>query len=369
MDEEAIRVASLSFYLTMLDSIDPLEYWENAQFPMLRNRRLIAADFFAEDIEGFRTELDAGVYDLVIGNAPWGKNSIRSSRHASDWENRPKNKGKWKAPYGNIGLLFLPKAAALTKLDGQVAMMQPAMPILFNHSKPAKNFRDLLFTQFKVEEVVNLSALRFGLFKDAISPTCIITFRISSPNGDPLIYICPKPLLSGEDDYRVVIEPHDINSIYPDEARLAPYVWATLMWGGRRDLDLMMKLAKQKSIDKLIAQNIATVRQGVCRGNRGKSQPEILNRPIIQLPQFPLNTFIFLDANELPVNNDPRTHSKDSTDFSSFKTPQLIIKKSWQSSTERFQAVIVRQGDDIERGVICLKVMLMFMLRRNCFLY
>jgi type I restriction-modification system DNA methylase subunit len=353
VDEEAVRVASLSFYLTMLDSINPLDYWENAQFPMLRNRRLITADFFAEDIEGFRTELDARIYDLVIGNAPWGKNSIKSSQYASDWENRSENKEKWKAPYGNIGLLFLPKAAALTKLDGQVAMMQPAMPILFNHSKPAKEFRDRLFNEFKIEEVVNLSALRFGLFKDAISPTCIITFQISSPNGDPLIYICPKPLLSGEDDYRIVIEPHDVNSIYPDEARLAPYVWATLMWGGRRDLALMMKLAKQRSIDKLVDQKIATVRQGVCRGDKGKSQLEILNRPMIQLPQFPLHTFLFLDANELPINKDCKTHSKDSTDFSSFKTPQLIIKKSWQSLTERFQAVIVRQDNDIAQGVIC----------------
>jgi len=60
IDEEAVRVASFSLYLMMLDSIDPLEYWENqVRFPELRNRRLIFADFFEESKEGFRTEPDA----------------------------------------------------------------------------------------------------------------------------------------------------------------------------------------------------------------------------------------------------------------------------------------------------------------------
>lgn len=350
VDEEAVRVASLSFYLTMLDSIDPLDYWENAQFPILRNRRLIPADFFAEDTEGFRTELDAGAYDLVIGNAPWGRNSIKLSEYASAWKNKPENKGKWNAPYENIGLLFLPKAAALTKSDGQVAMMQPAMPMLFNQS--AKKFRNHLFTEFKIEEVVNLSALRFGLFKDAISPTCIITLRIAAPNNEPLIYICPKPSLTDEDDYRIVIEPQNVNSIYPNEVQQIPSLWATLMWGGRRDLALMRKLERLESFTTFIEKKIVKARQGVVRGDRSREQVEILNRKILK-NNFPEGTFIFLDHKELPINNDPRTNAKASTDFSAFKTPQILIKQSWQSTTGRFQAAIVRTSPLLAQGIIC----------------
>jgi N-6 DNA Methylase len=353
VDEEAIRVASLSFYLTMLDSIDPLEYWENVQFPMLRNRRLIAADFFAENTQGFRTELDAGIYDLVIGNAPWGKNSIKASSYASDWENRTDNQGKWKATYGNIGLLFLPKAAALTKLGGQVAMMQPAMPMLFNQSRPAKKFRDRLFTEFKIEEVVNLSALRFGLFKDAISPTCIVTIRVATPSNEPLIYICPKPSLTGDDNYRIVIEPQDINSIYPDEVQRIPFIWSALMWGSRRDLSLMVKLGREKSFETLINSNIAKASQGVVRGDRLKNQTIILNRKILKSKNFPSDTFLFLSSEELPVNDDSMTHSRTSTDFSSFKAPQIIIKQSWQAGLGRFQAAIVKSSNESEIGIIC----------------
>jgi type I restriction-modification system DNA methylase subunit len=351
VDEEAVRVASFSFYLTMLDSIDPLNYWENARFPVLRNRRLISADFFEDDKEGFRTDIDAGTYDLVIGNVPWGKNSTKLSVHAKNWEKRPRNKGKWKAPYGNIGPLFLPKAAALTKLDGLVAMMQPAMPILFNQS--AKKFRDHLFLEFKIEEVVNLSALRFGLFKDAISPTCIITLRIAEPDDEPLTYICPKPSLTGENDYRVVIEPQDINSIYPDEVQQIPFIWATLMWGGRRDLVLITKLKSLESFETLKEKGIAQTRQGIVRGNRQKIQVEILNRRILKSENFPDDTFLFLDHRELPINDDPRTDADTSTDFSAFKTPQILIKQSWQVSTGRFQAAIIRSSEDLDRGIIC----------------
>jgi N-6 DNA Methylase len=353
VDEEAIRVASLSFYLTMLDSIDPLDYWENARFPMLRNRRLITADFFAENTQGFRTALDAGIYDLVIGNAPWGKNSIKASSYASDWEKRADNQGKWKATYGNIGLLFLPKAAALTKLGGQVAMMQPAMPMLFNQSRPAKKFRDRLFTEFKIEEVVNLSALRFGLFKDAISPTCIITIRVATPSNEPLIYICPKPSFTGDDNYRIVIEPQDIDSVYPDEVQRIPFIWAALMWGGRRDLSLMVKLGKEESLETMAKKNIVKTRQGLVRGDKKRNQAIILNRKILNSRNFPDDTFLFLNSDQLPINDDPRTDARTSTDFSAFKAPQMIVKQSWQSAIGRFQAAIVKSSNESDLGIIC----------------
>jgi N-6 DNA Methylase len=76
IDPHSVRVASFSLYLAMCDEIDPRQYWDQVKFPQLRNRRLVESDFFADDIPGFRTEEDKGCYDLVIGNAPWGKNSI-----------------------------------------------------------------------------------------------------------------------------------------------------------------------------------------------------------------------------------------------------------------------------------------------------
>jgi hypothetical protein len=356
IDQEAVRVASFSLYLTMLDCINPLDYWENAHFPLLRNRRLISSDFFAENIAGFRTNLDAGIYDLVIGNAPWGKNSIKSSDDAKDWETRAENKGKWKAPYGNIGLLFLPKAAALTRAGGHIAMMQPAMPILFNQS--ARKFRDHLFSEFKIEEVVNLSALRFGLFKDAISPTCIITLRNAEPDDEPLTYICPKPSLTGENDYRVVIEPQDINSIYPDEAQQIPFIWATLMWGGRRDLNLINKLSSYQNLARLEVEKITISSQGITRGTNPSNQERfdpLLNRRILDSDNFPEGTFLYLQTSALDINQNPYAERPRKKKFKAFDAPQLLVKQAWKAEDNRFQAAIACLDQQTKKGVICDK--------------
>ncbi|BAZ32954.1 hypothetical protein NIES4074_54620 [Cylindrospermum sp. NIES-4074] len=346
VDTQAVRVASFSLYLTMLDKVEPQDYWENEfRFPRLRERQLVAADFFQEDKEGFSSVQDAAKYDLVVGNAPWGINTVTSA--AKSWAG-----DDWKITYGNIGPLFLPKAAALTKLGGQVVMMQPALALIFNQVSTAQEFRSKLFSEFKIDEIVNLSALRFGLFKDAISPACIITMSVIDPNGEPLIYICPKPLMTNEDDYHIVIEPHDINTIYPQEAIADPLVWTALMWGGRRDLSLMRRLNQELSIEKLKPSGIAKTRQGVVRGDRRKLQNNIKNKRILKSSKFLNRSFLYLKAEELPINDDAHIHSRDSTNFAAFQLPQMILKLSWQKICGRFRSVIIEANDKSE-GIIC----------------
>lgn len=350
IDKEAVRVASFSLYLTMLDSIDPLEYWENeVRFPRLRNHRLINSDFFAEDIPGFRTNEDLATYDLILGNAPWGRNTItqlsKSWANSNGWSNS--------ITYGNIGPIFLPKALALVKPLGLVAMIQPAGVIIFNQIGTAQEFRKKLFSSSKVEEVLNLSALRFGLFKDAVSPSCVITICNTPPNGEPLSYICPKPNQSGEDDYRIVIEPQDINEIYPEEAVENYFIWSALMWGGRRDFYLVKHLSRASSLENLEKSGVVSKRQGIIRGDRKKMQNVILGKRILSGPDFPEDTFLFLNSETLSINDDPATDSRASTDFSAFELPQLILKQSWQKEHKRFQAAIVRSNNN--EAILCSK--------------
>ena len=352
IDKEAVRVASFSLYLTMLDSIDPLKYWENeVRFPRLRGQRLINSDFFEEDKLGFRTGLDANSYDLVVGNAPWGKNTLTT--HASLWQAMPKHEKKWIVPYGNIGPLFLPKAAALTKPGGLISMMQPAFILLLSQVGTAKKFRRNLLLEFCVEEIINLSILRFGLFKDAISPTCIITLSVQKNIDEPITYICPKPSSNSEDNYYIRIEPQDINEVYLQEAIHQPFVWTALMWGGRRDLNLMEVLARYENLAKYELNGIVVTRQGVIPGNRRKRQEEILGRRRLWSAQFPEGTFLKLDPHKLPINDDPYTDSAASTDFSAFQMPQLIVKQSWHASSGKFQAAVVEFDEQISQGVIC----------------
>ena len=105
IDPHAVRVASFSLYLTMCDELDPKSYLNATKFPPLRDRTLICADFFQEDVRGFSSESDAETYDLVIGNAPWGKGT--ETEHARTWSRNLIH--KWPIPDKVVGTLFWPK--------------------------------------------------------------------------------------------------------------------------------------------------------------------------------------------------------------------------------------------------------------------
>ena len=350
IDKEAVRVASFSLYMTMIDSIDPLLYWENeVNFPILRKKRLCHSDFFAEDQSGFRTNEDAEIYDLVLGNAPWGKNTV--TQLAETWA----EKYEWidTITYGNIAPIFLAKSIHLTKPLGLISMMQPSGAIIFNQVGTAQKFRKKLFSDSTVEEVLNLSALRFGLFKNSLSPSCVITIRNILPSGEPLAYICPKPSHSSEDDYLIVIEPQDINEIYPEEAMNDCFVWSALMWGGRRDLYLIQQLSRTSNVAGYKKSGVLCNREGIKRGDRKQIQNLILGKRILNKPDFPEDPFLFLNPSilPLPINDDPELDSRASANFSAFALPQLILKQSWKKDHKRFQAVLIKS--DNGEGILC----------------
>jgi len=352
IDEHAVRVASFSLYLTMCDEIDPKTYLKNTTFPRLREQTLIHADFFREDMPGFSAQRNGPSYDLVIGNAPWGRNT--ETEVARDWA--ADSERKWPIANKAIGTLFLAKAASLTRPQGRVSMIQPASSLLFNRSGPANRFREQLFTEFKVEEVVNLSTLRFELFENATSPPCIVTMRPTPPDDEPLLYISPKQVKPAggaevaESSYSIVIEPHDISQVWPDEAASEQFVWTALAWGGRRDWALLQKLSNKTSLKELVEAEIAVCRNGIERGSRSIKHEDIIGWQILEETTFPDGTFLELNASSLPRNHDPWTHRL--TELDAFKDPQLIIKRSWTRATSRFHAAVVSECAS-DRGVIC----------------
>lgn len=342
-DEHAVRVASFSLYLAMCDEIDPRYYWTQVAFPNLRGRRLIAKDFFREDVAGFRTAEDARSFDLVVGNAPWGRGTLGQS-DLGLWAREG-----WASADNNIGPMFLPKAAALAKPDGHISMLQPS-GILTNRRGTASRFRREFFERFQVEEVVNLATLRFGLYKGAIGPSCIVTFNRQQPSDEPFPYVAPKELKTLDDDLRIVVEPQDVSMVYPDDAARDPIIWSALTWGGPRDLALIRRLARHESLHSLWEKGIISKCRGIVRGNRGRRDAEISGRRILESERFPEGTFLYLNARRLPENNNPCVDSRASTDYSAFAVPQLIIKQGWQSSSRRFEAAIVRASS---KGVLC----------------
>ncbi len=349
INSEAIRVASFSLYLAFCDELDPRHYWSKDKlFPRLRECNLIDRDFF-KDSAPVHTDSDAQTYDLVIGNAPWGKSSAKDDRsEAAMWA----KKNGWTVPGKDHGSVFLAKAARLTKPDGWVSMIQPG-GLLLNRMGPAQKFRRRLFNDFSFEEVINLAAIRRELFAKAIGPSCIATFQPKPPQpGADFAYVTPKPQATVDDGIRILIEPHDIHFVSQAVAANDDLVWSVLMWGGRRDLELIRRLSRGETIGKLRESRKLATREGVIRGNRKKEQMEIVGRRFLSETEFPSGAFLEIHAEDLPRNDDPETDGAASVNFEAFESAQLLFKQSWRAEKGRFEAVLVNP-DKKGRGALC----------------
>lgn len=332
----AVHVASFSLYLAMCDEIDPRHYWRQVRFPRLREVTLRTADFFREDIEGIRCADDARMFDLVVGNAPWGDTSLTDT--SREWA---KQRG-WTIADEQIGPLFLPKALDLTADDGAVAMIQPAGSLLFNRSSTALQARKRLFSHFQVDEVINLSALRFHLFPSATGPGCIITMRPREPYGEPIAYFSPKQSHQVGDEYRVTIDSHDLNWVMPQEAARDPEVWSALTWGGRRDLELVRRLTREcDTLAKKAASGDWQSRAGFIRGaDQAKECHELVGIQILDSHELWDDCQIVESVDHFPCNENPRFERPRSLE--TYALPLLLTKQSWTVSNRRFRAIIVR---------------------------
>lgn len=345
IDPDAVRVASFSLYLAMLDELDPKVYFKRTKFPNLYRRRLVHADFFGDACDAFKTASPVrNRYDLVIGNVPWGEDMMTET--AATWAKTH----EWPVADKNIGPLFLAKALTLTKTTGRVAMLEPAGALLVNYNSP--EFRKRLFSEFKLEAVFNFSPLSRVLFERADSPCALVVLRPVAPDGEPFYYCSPKRQQNVQDKYRIIVDSHDGYWVYQNEVVGKDEIWPALMWGGRRELRLIRDVSSGESLSELHAKGHVFIREGFIRGDRKKKQEKLKHRKILEADDFPESVFLHLRASALAMTDDLMVHSRDSTNFRAFELPQLIIKSSWTKQTARFRAVSV-VSDLATRGVIC----------------
>ena len=232
----AIQVAAFSCYLALLDFVEPKNILENVRFPKLKGTNLFVNDFFDA-----HAPFNKHSYDIIVGNPPWG--SHMTKRVAKFVEQHH-------LPTGNkeIAQAFLWRAPTLLTDEGRVCLLAPSKSMLFNKSKKNLEFRRQFFTHNEVTKVVDFSALRRSLFRNAIAPMVAIFFQ--KPSGthnrrEDLTYmrLHPSPLSDGLAGIVV----------YGDETRRMSYrqifkhlhIWKVALWGTPRDFILINDLSER----------------------------------------------------------------------------------------------------------------------------
>ena len=230
-------------------------------------------------------------------------------------------------------------------------MLQPAGAMLFNRHSTAEEFREKFFSKFTVGKIINLSALRFGFFKAAVSPACIVVMRPVGPSEDPTVYICPKPRHTKEDDYCVVVEPSDRNLVYPEEATKDRLVWTVLAWGGRRDLALIRKLHAKpfSTIAQLEEQGLLRAGNGFKRKSpQPREYPESRNLPVLEDHEIWDRLPLVTDTRPFPPNTNLKFERFRDLE-ENFSLPLMIMKESWTVEAKRFKGVFPQlQASDLD---------------------
>ncbi len=255
LSEEAIQVAAFSCYLALLDFLEPKSIWEAARFPTLKGTNLFVNDFF--DMEAPFNERR---YDIIVGNPPW-RSSLTGL--AADYVRRNRHTIGDK----QIAQAFLWRAPTLLADEGRVCLLAPSKGVLFNQSGPNREFRRQFFMANEVTQVVDFSAFRRSLFREAVAPMVAVFCQISSgteSGRNELTYLNPHPSPLSEGLAGIVVFGDEVRLFSRRQVASHPYIWKVALWGSPRDLALIDDLSERfPSLDKVSQRRGWLVRKGV----------------------------------------------------------------------------------------------------------
>ena len=254
-DSSAIKVAAFSLYLALVDCLEPKTLWQGNKLPNLINNPSDKAlkeqgkNLYRRDAIKELKELKGLVFDLVVGNPPFGTDALLDSiRNYCDRYKFAKE----------MVLPFLHKAVEFTP-DGEIALIFNTK-VLTNTGTTYQNFRKWLMQECYVEKVYNFSILRkapenFGghLFGDAVGPISIIFYKKNWPSkpNPKIVYYAPKTYVKSNILEGIVIDHTDMKCLPREECQKPDTkIWKIAMWGGVVDFELIKKIySKYKTLE------------------------------------------------------------------------------------------------------------------------
>ena len=236
LNEDAIQVAAFSCYLALLDFLEPKSIWEEVRFPRLKGTNLFVKDFF--DIDAPFNERR---YDVIVGNPPW-RSSLTAK--AADYVRQNNHTIGDK----QIAQAFLWRAPTLLTDEGRACLLAPSKGVLFNQSGRNREFRRQFFMANQVTQVVDFSAFRRSLFREAVAPmVAVFCQKVSGPDSGPddLMYLSPHPSPLSEGLAGIVVFGDEVRRFSRRQVASHPHIWKVALWGTPRDLTLIDDLSER----------------------------------------------------------------------------------------------------------------------------
>ena len=281
LEADAVRIATFSLYVALMEEADPDAIRERLQqrqlLPPLFGRTLRDRDFFAED----DTE---PCFDVILGNPPWVSRRREVTASAERWRKTRNDLMKAQPdrdeipplPEGELAWGFAWRALELVEPGGLVSFLLPAMGFLLNQKSATVKARQAWLREAEIQRVINLSDLRFQLFDGAIRPTALCLFR-RAENGVGnyrFEYWCPKVDRHLPTTGILTLPSADRSRLDLATVLDQPAAWKERMWARSPEVKLFQWL----STLPLLQAKLATYRQSKTRAFAENLRPWIIGQ-------------------------------------------------------------------------------------------
>ncbi len=315
LNEDAIQVAAFSCYLALLEFLEPKSIWESVRFPTLKGTNLFVNDFFETD-----APFNYGRYDLIVGNPPWRSNLTKP---ASDYvRQRDHAIGD-----NQIAQAFLWRAPTLLADKGRMCLLAPSKGMLFNQSGTNREFRRSFFATHQVTQVVDFSAFRRSLFREAVAPMVAVFCQSSSEDDNQrndLTYLCPHPSPLSEVLAGVVVFGDEARQFARNQIVGHPYIWKLALWGTPRDLTIVDDLRERfPSLEEVAQRRGWQIRAGVTiNGSNSNYVPELAAMRYV--PVESLTPFRISSMTDARINREVFHRPGD---MRTYRGPHVLIRR------------------------------------------
>ncbi len=357
--ETACRITCFSLYLAFLDQLSPRDIdelkekhekvlpnllaLEKKNYKNIKLPVIFQGNFFDPNLP------IADDFDLVIGNPPWVGRKRKPEKKAKQWYQSssnpwlkfaPKNKKDRESifiPQNQIAHLFAWKVPLHLKTNGRGCKVLPSKLFLNKTDK----FQKLWFSEVSVDKVIQVSDLRFILFKNAICPAVITRFSPEKPKDDNFRFDYQIPKVSRIDPRNGVL------TLFPENCKKiklsdiiqhtlkaeASILWKKWFWGTPRDVRLIDRLLEMPGLNEFIGGPKEGKRwikgQGFIPYKSGKSKTPWWNadHPFINAKSKSINFFLLKEDCEEVKDKFPALYRLPNEKV--FKGPLILTNQGF----------------------------------------
>lgn len=344
-NKTAVKLTKFSLQLALCQVVPNNELWnwtdDKVQVFEDLNQNISNEDFFdflvKEQYANYHN-----YFDWIIGNPPFTSLSTKGYKAYSE-KLSPKFEFSVKIPDNQLALMFLEASSLLLKEKGDLCFIQKSTSLLYN--KNSKEFKEALFNNFHVYQIIDFTLLKNHLFKSSTGisvskkkkptsvETCAIFYSKTKIKDYDTLHVVSRLLKNTKDGLFFEFDYYDFYSITKNDAINSNDIWRSNLLGGNRLSHLVTKLNDTNknliTLNNYISHNLNLeedrFREGFVKGTpkgeeNGKNDfcEYIVDKQILTAKNFDKNHFDRFSRNQKFY----RTSSENA-----FLAPLIVIKE------------------------------------------